>query len=101
MTASEEPIRAGSGERMRAFVREHTPGTARSVDKYLSLHLPDFIERYNLGQRDEIAGVINDLNDREVRVGNLEKWRDATKERISGGHDRIGRLEKKYGIGKR
>jgi hypothetical protein len=89
---------AGIGERIRASLREHSPGTARNVDRHLSLNLPEYIEKHNLALRKELVKVEDVMKDREVRVGNLQDWRDDAKNRIAKTRERVERIEKKHGM---
>jgi hypothetical protein len=99
--SEDNEVSVGIGERIRASFRESSPGTARNVDRHLSLNLPEYIEKHNLALKNELVDVEDTLKDREVRVGDLEKWQVATKDKIDETRERVERMEKKHGISTR
>lgn len=98
MEMSDGEVKVGLGERFRAFIRSHTPSISREVDRYLSMNLPELIERHNLALRNELREVDEVIVDLEARVDDLEKWKENTGKRVLGVRHRIELLEKKYGV---
>ena len=98
METNEGEVKVGLGERFRAFIRSHTPSISREVDRYLSMNLPELIERHNLALRNELRDVDEIISGFESRVDDLEKWKEDTGKRVLGIKHRIELLEKKYGV---
>lgn len=94
----DEDISPGLGERMKAGLRAHSPFTARKVDRYLSLNLPELIERHDLALKSSLGDIDSTMGDYEDRVDDLETWRDGAQERLGDIGNRTGLLERKYDI---
>jgi hypothetical protein len=93
-----EHERAGVGERMGAFFREHSIMTNSKVNRHLSLNLPDMIEEHNLSVRTDLKEVDDLIGPAETKIDSLEKWKTSTQERLDRSKDRVELLEKKYGL---
>ena len=100
MMSSEGEAKLGIGERLRAFMRSHTPSISRGVDNYLSMNLAELVERYNLALRNELRDIDTAIGEHDGHIGRLEEWKVNVNNRVIDMNHRVELLEKKYGIRK-
>ena len=95
---SESSVKVGLGERVRAYLRSSVPTAGTNVDNYLSLHLPDLIQEYNLGLRSELRGISGIMAELEKKVDELDLWKGESTEKMESLKHRLEILETKYGV---
>ena len=91
------PERVGLKERIGAYFREHSATTARKLDLYLSENMPDLIDKHKLATKNDFLEVDKRFGQFDRELLQLEDWRNVTRTSVTDLHNRLERLELKYG----
>lgn len=74
------------------------PSKGKDVDEYLTSHLPELLDRYDIARGPDLEDSVDYLDEREETVAVLHQWRTTTSHRIDNLEGRVTRLEVKYGV---
>lgn len=84
-------------DRIRAGLSQF-PSRAKTVDEYLTAHFNELLDRYDIARGPDLQETTQYIDEKEATVTMLQQWRTATSQRIESLHDKVGRLEMKYGV---
>jgi len=93
----EEPD-IGIVDRVKGFLKRKPITPSSRADRYITEHLPEYIEKYKLAERGDLKGVDKRLNEFNREISELKTWKQDTKQRHDIVKKKIERLEKKYGV---
>ena len=88
----------GLGERISAFIREHSISVSRDIDQYLAENMYGLVDKHKLATKNELAEIDKSLSGYESRLDDLETWKRDTQRRTDGISHRLDLLEKKYSV---
>ena len=94
----EEPVKSSVnfGERIKVYSPDFSLSTNKMVETYLANNLPDLISQYDLALKRELTDIENSTVKIEIKVENLEVWKDETSTKIEESRVRVELLEKKH-----
>ncbi len=90
----------GITERVKSSIREQALTMGRRIDLYLTEHMPELIDKYNLATKKDLVDIDRTFKTYEDTIEDMESWRDNSRKRIDDITKKISRLETKYGIPK-
>ena len=88
-------------QRIQAFNVGHPMSMNKTLDQYLSEHLPDMIDQYKLADRSDMADLEKVFLSYEERMEALENWKGDFDEKLKKDQARMDRLKFKVGIKQR
>jgi hypothetical protein len=88
----------GITERVKSSIREQALTMGRRIDLYLTEHMPELVDKYNLATRKDLLDIDRTFKTYEDTLDDMEGWRDNSRKRVDDISKRISRLETKYGI---
>lgn len=87
----------GITERVKSSIREQALTMGRRIDLYLTEHMPELVDKYNLATKKDLRDIDKTFKTYEDSLDDLENWRENSKTRMDDVRKQISRLETKYG----